>query len=1290
MSFNAGEIEATATIDRAPFNAGLDKMKADAKAFADKKYSASVDVDTSKAIAKLAALDKQLAAKRKILIDDVDTKPLDDVNTKVQKIGQSADQSTKQINPLISSIIDLGPALVPLTGGVLGLASGLVGLGAVGALAFKGIQAQMTANTAIGQQYTAQIAQLKSGLGELEATAAKGVLAGFETGVGKLNAEIPELNVFVGKLSSILGQIGGSVIGAVVTGFNTFSPLIEQAAGYIGQLAAGFETWANGPGGQQFMQTLSADFTQALPIISQLLQFTTHLLTALEPIGGAILSSIGALVTTLNHIPLPVLTAVVDGLIAMKIASDVATGINLLSAAFTKLAASETEAALAGKAAAASEEGAAGAASISKLGLAAGGAAGLVSGVALVAGAFVGVGLAAGAAANAAQSWATSTNKAQQSVYNGLSVTHDLLTGKFSSAWDLVSGKTEAAQDKIIQSFKDSQAEAKEFYSNLGTYYQTYQDVVSKGNYGKDQLGAAFTPQQTFTANVNSTYSPFATSQASAVNSTTQTANAGAISAAAAAYQSLAAAEQKQHDATLTQLDDGGKLYGVVNGNNVSLDVYNKMLAANTEKYGTQQLAVGATLGQLTAYGNEVNSLQSQTATSTAQAALVTKYQSDVASKYGLTAQQIDTYTAALGLNASKISASAAAEAAAEQELGVFAKEITNGTTSVNDLVNALSTFNSAAPTAASEGALIGAALKASNGDALSYAASMNTAAVANQQLVTDFTKATKATVDWKSGIIDFTNAAAAPLINDLGSLQTAADNAAAATYTHEKATRGQAQAAKDAVTVYTSQTSGALVGEAKQLGITTKQAQALATQYFNTPKSVITDIEQNGADAVTNILKGILTNLQAIAKHFAPTITIDPTQALYSIGAIQSALAALPSTTPAGARQGIEKGLQLTKGTTTTAGANGMMFYSTGGMENHQPMIAPASPSTYRVWGEPETHGEAYIPLANDARRPRAKAILAQTASMLGGRVSYSAAGDIFGFSNVTAGPLGSGSVANTSTGGQIASAAHVSPAAISAAAKARANTISALLSVVRTDAKDTAGQIIAGMAGIVATFAQAHKLGADSTSVLTAVTRQASALTVVTRTLAGTTAALATARANFATLGQTVNSYASSAASTSFSAFDPGTSGQGYSAGILGDLKTDYTNQGQFETLLNQAKKLGFNTQALAQIASEGPATAGKNLQAIVSAGTASKSYVQQYNAYDTAFQSRATTTGNIAASDKYGAAIVAGQTQIRTLTAQQLAETKAQAADIKAVKTEIANLAKTLANIQRAGVK
>lgn len=57
--------------------------------------------------------------------------------------------------------------------------------------------------------------------------------------------------------------------------------------------------------------------------------------------------------------------------------------------------------------------------------------------------------------------------------------------------------------------------------------------------------------------------------------------------------------------------------------------------------------------------------------------------------------------------------------------------------------------------------------------------------------------------------------------------------------------------------------------------------------------------------------------------------------------------------------------------------------FYANGGIENHVAQIARPS-STLRVWAEPETGGEAYIPLAS-SKRARSTAILDEVARKFG-----------------------------------------------------------------------------------------------------------------------------------------------------------------------------------------------------------------------------------------------------------------------------------------------------------------
>ena len=68
---------------------------------------------------------------------------------------------------------------------------------------------------------------------------------------------------------------------------------------------------------------------------------------------------------------------------------------------------------------------------------------------------------------------------------------------------------------------------------------------------------------------------------------------------------------------------------------------------------------------------------------------------------------------------------------------------------------------------------------------------------------------------------------------------------------------------------------------------------------------------------------------------------------------------------------------------------------FARGGVrEDHEPQIARPTPGRVRVWAEPETQGEAYIPFANDGRRGRAKSITEYVARRFGGSVTWHADG--------------------------------------------------------------------------------------------------------------------------------------------------------------------------------------------------------------------------------------------------------------------------------------------------------
>jgi len=82
--------------------------------------------------------------------------------------------------------------------------------------------------------------------------------------------------------------------------------------------------------------------------------------------------------------------------------------------------------------------------------------------------------------------------------------------------------------------------------------------------------------------------------------------------------------------------------------------------------------------------------------------------------------------------------------------------------------------------------------------------------------------------------------------------------------------------------------------------------------------------------------------------------------------------------------------------GSTAGRSADGNIYrgrsYADGGMEQH---VAQIAQPTFRMWAEPETGGEAYIPLS-PAKRGRSRDIAEQTVGILGGQVEWFAKGGL------------------------------------------------------------------------------------------------------------------------------------------------------------------------------------------------------------------------------------------------------------------------------------------------------
>lgn len=361
-----------------------------------------------------------------------------------------------------------------------------------------------------------------------------------------------------------------------------------------------------------------------------------------------------------------------------------------------------------------------------------------------------------------------------------------------------------------------------------------------------------------------------------------------------------------------------------------------KALAVGTHQYKVQKAATDANTRAQAAVKDAIQ----KTTTST-------QLGTDAAKQYATMA----------GLVVDKNGIVATSQATVNTAVDNVSRAYNTATESGDAYLAALDTFSKSAGTANDRATIIGATLKANAGDALSFASALNGAATATAQLGTDIASAAKSVgkngestsallasiVNLKTGTIDYSKTAAAPLISDLQSIQTSALSAAQATYQHNVRMEGGKKAADDAVAGYTG-VERSLEAQLVKLGMTSTQAQKLTDKYLGVPKNVKTLIEQEGADPVVNVLNKIGTQLAILTGHpWDAKVTVDTSGALSNILGLQNALNHLSNSGAAGV---------------SVNNARRMLGYASGGIVN-----GPGTGTSDTAGIFALSNGEAVIP---------------------------------------------------------------------------------------------------------------------------------------------------------------------------------------------------------------------------------------------------------------------------------------------------------------------------------------
>ncbi|HEY1179315.1 MAG TPA: hypothetical protein VGF17_24435, partial [Phytomonospora sp.] len=193
---------------------------------------------------------------------------------------------------------------------------------------------------------------------------------------------------------------------------------------------------------------------------------------------------------------------------------------------------------------------------------------------------------------------------------------------------------------------------------------------------------------------------------------------------------------------------------------------------------------------------------------------------------------------------------------------------------------------------------------------------------------------------------------------------------------------------------------------------------QRLLDEYKKTPGQVATTVKTPGLPESKKGIQGYWTVINGVPT-FKETKVSAPgaTTAKGQLHDVRDAANSVPgsvvvSISLAGVRAVQAQAARVRGEIASLRSANGNIVraYAGGGMDVPNGHVAEIATAGTRIWAEPETQGEAYIPLADDWRRPRAKAILAETAKRLGGNVQWFAGGGAIGMPGLKPGAFAAG----------------------------------------------------------------------------------------------------------------------------------------------------------------------------------------------------------------------------------------------------------------------------------------
>ncbi|MER7070972.1 hypothetical protein [Terrabacter sp. NPDC000476] len=232
----------------------------------------------------------------------------DRVEASVKKVDRSTQGAHRSTRALVTAIGVLGPALVPVAAGAVGLGVAFGGMGVAGVLAIVGVNNEMKKGTALGLTYKSTLDQGKASVEGLARTAARSVLGPLQSAVADLQRRFPTLNGQVGELATLTGKTAGALTSGLLSAFSALNPLMRDAGAYVLDLSNRFDGAMSSGGVVAFGDYVRSVFPQVMDSIESIVVGAAHLVAAFAPLGLGTLSTLRLLSDVLEAIPVEVLS----------------------------------------------------------------------------------------------------------------------------------------------------------------------------------------------------------------------------------------------------------------------------------------------------------------------------------------------------------------------------------------------------------------------------------------------------------------------------------------------------------------------------------------------------------------------------------------------------------------------------------------------------------------------------------------------------------------------------------------------------------------------------------------------------------------------------------------------------------------------------------------------------------------------------------------------------------------------------------------------------------------------